>query len=343
MSKYNVVVVGGGPGGSLAAKTAAEKGLKTVLIEKGKWAGAKNSSGCGLGSRWWRDFPDIFEGIHKLPSCRLIKGVEINILDDENEVVTKYTTPHTKEDRKLYTYKGEEVGAKCAAVYRSDLDPYLAELACAAGAELRTAIVAEDVIMKDSQVCGVKLETGEKLDADVVIAADGAYSTMAIRAGMRGRWRKQDITLCPQLDFSCNEEKLDNLYGQYNALWLAPAGGFYQVNFRDGYHLGNGQWFHVWSVKPIDYFKKMLTSPAFIRMCKAVDACSEGISIPHASMDGTSAKNIYGRNVVGWRCWRVPVSSGRGRGLACMHVRSYCGRSCCRRNIKRRFLRSVLE
>ena len=33
---YDVAIVGAGPGGLMAAKTAAEKGLKVVLIEKRK-------------------------------------------------------------------------------------------------------------------------------------------------------------------------------------------------------------------------------------------------------------------------------------------------------------------
>ncbi|GAI99384.1 unnamed protein product, partial [marine sediment metagenome] len=32
--KYDLIVVGGGPGGLMAAKTAAEDGLKVVLIER---------------------------------------------------------------------------------------------------------------------------------------------------------------------------------------------------------------------------------------------------------------------------------------------------------------------
>jgi len=34
--KYDVIVVGGGPGGLMAAKTAAENGLKVLLIERKK-------------------------------------------------------------------------------------------------------------------------------------------------------------------------------------------------------------------------------------------------------------------------------------------------------------------
>jgi len=34
--KYDVIVVGGGPGGLMAAKTAAQDGLKVLLIERKK-------------------------------------------------------------------------------------------------------------------------------------------------------------------------------------------------------------------------------------------------------------------------------------------------------------------
>jgi len=32
--KYDLIVVGGGPGGLMAAKTAAEDGLKVIVIER---------------------------------------------------------------------------------------------------------------------------------------------------------------------------------------------------------------------------------------------------------------------------------------------------------------------
>ncbi len=73
MEKWDVVVVGGGPGGSYAAKTAAEKGLKTIFFERGRKPGEKNSSGCGLGQRWWRDFPEVMEAVTRMPSYRKVE------------------------------------------------------------------------------------------------------------------------------------------------------------------------------------------------------------------------------------------------------------------------------
>ena len=39
MSSYDVIVVGGGPGGSAAAKEAAYSGLKTIVLERGRFCG----------------------------------------------------------------------------------------------------------------------------------------------------------------------------------------------------------------------------------------------------------------------------------------------------------------
>ena len=98
MEKWDVVVVGGGPGGSYAAKTAAEKGLKTVFFERGERPGEKNSSGAGLGTRWWRDFPEIMSKLPGLPSYRKADMIVIKVVDEENRVRLVHGTTGSDRD-----------------------------------------------------------------------------------------------------------------------------------------------------------------------------------------------------------------------------------------------------
>jgi flavin-dependent dehydrogenase len=263
------VVVGGGPGGSYAAKTAAELGLKTIFFERGRKPGEKNSSGCGLGQRWWVDFPEVMEKVPTLPSYRRCEMVLMNLVDEESRL--RYRSGTTGSDL-CAARIGSGKGMNGASVYRKDLDPLLADMAVNAGAELRTSTLVKDVIMEKGQVKGVVTEKGNKVMAEVVIAADGAMSTMARKTGLRNRWCG-GCTLTAQVDFSADEDKLDDVVGNAEWCWFGPLYGAYQVNFRDGFHIGAGQWLREdWEENPVDMVKKVMQIPAFQALCRAVNA-----------------------------------------------------------------------
>jgi len=272
MAKYDVVIVGGGPGGSYAAKTAAELGLKTIFFERGRNPGEKNASGCGLGQRWWRDFPQIMKKITKLHSYREIHFCYFKITDENDNLITTISTAKTKRDDERIMFEGKGYGMTGTSIYRSDLDPLLANLASDAGAELRTSTLIADLVKKGDRACGVVTEGGEIIEADIVIGADGAHSTVAIAAGIRKRWDKEKVTLVPQLDFSCDEQRMDDVLGNAELVWFGPYCGAYQVNFRDGFHLGLGQWMDKWDTKPVDMIKRILKIPAFQAMSRALNA-----------------------------------------------------------------------
>ena len=272
MAKYDIAISGGGPGGAYAAKTAAELGLRVVFFERARKSGEKNASGCGLGQRWWRDFPFIMDEIVELDSYREIHFCYFKITDADDRLVTTISTAKTPKDDRRIQHHDHGYGMTGTSIYRSDLDPLLANLACNAGAELRTSTLITDVIKEKGRVCGLVTEKGEKIEADVVIGADGAHSLVAIASGIRKRWNKDQITLVPQLDFSCNEQRMDDVIGPAELVWFGPYCGAYQVNFRDGFHLGAGQWLDKWDTRPVDMAKRILKIPAFQAMCRAVDA-----------------------------------------------------------------------
>ncbi len=269
MNDYDIVIVGAGPAGSTAAKEAAEKGLKTIFFERGRKPGEKNSSGCGLGPRMWRDFDIMKEiGPDVCPSIREGRAAR-NYFVDEDGKVTGYimTTPTAS-----VTYEPAKswITLNC---YRSDFDPWLAQYAVNAGAELKTSTLVTGLLKEDGKVVGVIDEKGEKYRG-LVIGADGAVSIVAQQAGLRKRWKQEEVTIVPQYDFECSPSKIDDIMGD-EALavwWSAVFPAAYQVFFNDGFHIGLGNWMTWWDKNPLYYLNKVTSLKYFQRLVRILDA-----------------------------------------------------------------------
>ena len=257
MKEYDVIIVGAGPGGALAAKEAAEKGLKAIFFERGRKPGEKNSSGCGLGPRLWRDFDFMKELTpEKCPSMRPGAAARNYFVNSNDEVsgyiMTRPTESVTYEPAKSW------ITMNC---YRSEFDPWLAEYATSAGAELKTSTLVTGLLKENERVIGVIDEHGERYKG-LVIGADGAVSMVARESGLRERWEQQQVTLVPQYDFECSSSKIDDVMGD-EALavwWSATFPAAYHVFFHDGFHIGLGNWMTWWDKNPIHYLNKVCES-----------------------------------------------------------------------------------
>jgi digeranylgeranylglycerophospholipid reductase len=269
MNKYDIVIVGAGPGGSTAAKEAAEKGFKTIFFERGRTPGEKNSSGCGLGPRMWRDFDIMKEiGPEVCPSIREGRAARNYFVNEEGEVtgyiMTTPTASVTYEPAKSW------ITLNC---YRSDFDPWLAQYAVDAGAELKTSTLVTGLSKEDGKVVGVIDEKGEKYRG-FVIGADGAVSMVAQQAGLRKRWKQEEVTIVPQYDFECSPSKIDDIMGD-EALavwWSAVFPAAYQVFFNGGFHIGLGNWMTWWDKNPIYYLNRVTSLKYFKRLVRILDA-----------------------------------------------------------------------
>ncbi len=269
MNEYDIVIVGAGPGGSTAAKEAAEKGLKTIFFERGRKPGEKNSSGCGLGPRMWRDFDVMKEiGPEVCPSIREGRAARNYFVNEEGEVtgyiMTTPTASVTYEPAKSW------ITLNC---YRSDFDPWLSQYAVDAGAELKTSTLVTGLIREDGKVVGVIDEKGEKYRG-FVIGADGAVSMVAQQAGLRKRWKQEEVTIVPQYDFECSPSKIDDIMGD-EALavwWSAVFPAAYQVFFNGGFHIGLGNWMTWWDKNPMYYLNRVISLKYFKRLVRILDA-----------------------------------------------------------------------
>ncbi|NVM52136.1 MAG: NAD(P)/FAD-dependent oxidoreductase [Candidatus Helarchaeota archaeon] len=275
MVEYDLVIVGAGPGGSIAAKIGAEKGLKTIFIERGRVSGEKNSSGCGLGPRMWRDFPELMKELtpETCPSLRtceiyVLRWIDMNGRMRGMQGFTPSNSVSYDPARKWHTKN----------VYRSEFDPWLAKFATDAGAELKTSTLVTDLMKDDKgKVIGVKTDKGEEIRGKIVIGADGVLSVVARKSGLQVKWPKDQVTIVPQYDFSCDKAKVDKyIDNMADNLWFgANFPGAYQVFFDEGMHLGLGNWlasFTEGRKSPLAYLNMVLEVPEMKRILELVDA-----------------------------------------------------------------------
>ncbi len=155
---WDVIIIGAGPGGALAAKKCAEKGLETLLIEKKKIPRDKCCSGMVMGN-WGQKL--IKEEFGEYPDD-LMKET---ILLDGYGVIVK-GAPVLKYD------------IKTPATWKKYLDTWMCEKAKEAGAEIWDSVKVTDV-SQDNNSCTINLnKDGNEisLNSRYAIGADGANS-----------------------------------------------------------------------------------------------------------------------------------------------------------------------
>jgi len=213
--EYDVLVVGAGPGGSMAARFAARHGLRVLVVEKRPEIGVPVRCAEGI-SRTWLDEVEIE------PQKRWIDA-EID--------GAKIYSPNERYVLKLSADQaGNEVGF---VLNREYFDKELASFAVKEGAELWVKSPAVNIIKEDGFVKGAIVRRfGEEVEvrARIVIAADGFESQVARWAGLNTVLRERDVDSCIQYRMTNIdvEENFTHFYigscapGGY--IWIFPKG-----------------------------------------------------------------------------------------------------------------------
>lgn len=184
----DIVVVGGGPGGSMAAKFCAQGGLETIMIEKKAEIGAPLRCAEGVSKKWLEEV-----GIEPDPAW---------ISADMAGAVIRSPSGYTfKLDE---SKAGNEVGY---VLERHLFDKSLANDAAAAGAQIMLRTSCTDVIRENGKIVGIKARSmGEEIEirAKAIVAADGFESQV-------GRWAGIDTGLDLNNICSCMQYRMTNI------------------------------------------------------------------------------------------------------------------------------------
>jgi electron transfer flavoprotein-quinone oxidoreductase len=182
--KFDVIVVGAGPGGSACAYKCAENGLKVLLIERGEYPGSKNVMG---GIIYRKQTEDIVPEFWK----------EAPI---ERPVVEQRFWFLEKESMMSMSYKGKEWAQEPYnnfTVLRAKFDQWFAKKAVEKGAVLINETVVLECILENGKIVGVRTDRPDgDLYADVVVLADGVNSLLAKSLGFHKELKPDEVALC---------------------------------------------------------------------------------------------------------------------------------------------------
>ena len=215
--RYDLVVVGAGPGGSTAADVAAKAGLSVLLLEKRQEIGSPVRCAEGVGHDQLIPF---------------IKPDPRWIATEVNQAEITAVAGGTRRTERV-------AGGRGYVLERRVFDRVLAERAADAGAEVRVKTAATGLLLEEGRVRGVSIRHGDyfagvgevEVEAAVVIAADGVEAQVGRWAGLKVQTPLRDMMVCAQyllagidVDPTCTYYTIDHQVAPGGYAWVFPKG-----------------------------------------------------------------------------------------------------------------------
>ena len=200
---FDVAIVGAGPAGISAACSLADNGVKTIVIERGEYPGAKNISG---GVLYGHDLAQILPD-YEARNCPIERNIvesRIWFLSKDGGYSLSYRNRIFKEERKYNSF----------TVGRAKFDRWFAEQAKGKGALIVCGTVATDLLRDDNRrVVGVRTDrpNGDIL-TKVVLLADGINSPLAAKTGFRPESKPHQVALAVKEVIGLSEEKIQERF-----------------------------------------------------------------------------------------------------------------------------------
>lgn len=256
---YDAVIVGAGPGGSMTAKTLAERGVRVLLVEKRQEIGIPVRCGEATGTATLGEF-----GIAPKKSfiASETRGAHIYSPNGTRlEMVSEKPTGYVLE-RRIF-------------------DKHLSVLAAKAGADVRVRTYATGLIKDNGFVTGVRLKHfNEEYDVrcGCVVGADGIEGKIGRWAGIDTRTKLSQMTSNVQFEMAGINIEDPTVLRFYFGSEVAPRG--YVWIFPKGDDIANvGLGIRSSKAPALEYLKKFVNSSKELRRGSIVGIVSGGVPV----------------------------------------------------------------
>jgi digeranylgeranylglycerophospholipid reductase len=209
---FDVIVVGAGPAGSVAARFAAEQGVSVLMLEKDRDVGYPVRCGEAISKKGVEEFIPLNE---KWVAAKISK-FSLNSPDGA-EVVIEFGDAGFILERRIFDYE-------------------LAKIAANKGALILTRAYVNGLLLDGDKVAGVKYEyRGEQKEVKgkIIIGADGVESRIGRWAGLETYTNFRDMECCVQVTASNIHIDPNTLYFYFGKniapggyFWVFPKAGF---------------------------------------------------------------------------------------------------------------------
>lgn len=217
--KYDAIVVGAGPAGSTAAKYLAEKGVKTLLVDKEDFP-RKKPCGGGLPTRVLQQYPYVNE---------LVNSISYGSITHSSSL--RYNFEIIRDQPLL------------ATVFRNEFDFGLVKFAQKSGATFQGGKKVKDLTIQKSKA-KIRFEDGKEIETQIVLGCDGMRSIVAKKTGLCKKHEK--ICVCimqeqpmtkKQLDHYFTDKRITHIFIKAQGIagygWIFPK--------KDGINIGLGE------------------------------------------------------------------------------------------------------
>ena len=171
MTEHDVIVIGGGPGGAAAATLVAQRGHRTLLLER--TAEPKFKIGESLmPATWWT--LERMGMIPKLKESHFPRKYSVQFFGKTGKASSPFYFQETDPHESSVTWQ----------VLRSEFDALLLDNAREHGVEVRRGAGVKDVLFERERAVGVKLDDGTTLSCKVVVDATGRSALLGRKLGL---------------------------------------------------------------------------------------------------------------------------------------------------------------